>query len=402
MEQVQSRSKQQTVLLILTLGFLYTLTPFSIDMYLPAFPEVARDLNVLPSRVALSLSTYFIGYALGQLLYGPLLDRFGRKSPVYFGVTVYVLATIGCMTARSLEWLLIFRFLSAIGGCAASVSVTAMVRDFFPPESATKVYSSLMLVLSVSPLLAPTLGTWVLTVGSWRTIFTILAGVGVLNLVLLYAVLPQALPPDHSVKLDWRSIVASYGAIVKERQFLTYTLAGGFSFAGLFIYLAASPSLFMEHFQVSSKVYSAIFAGLAVGVIGGTQLNHYFANRFSTKAVFRTALILQIVVTLIFTVGTWLNLWNLPTTLVSLFLILLCAGISSPNATTLSLEPFTKGVGSASALLGFVQLGIGSATSSAVGLVKTSSSLPMAATMCASSAIALVVLRAGAAKAATR
>jgi MFS transporter, DHA1 family, multidrug resistance protein len=392
MNETQPRSRKQNFLLIVTLGFLNTLTPFSIDMYLPSFPDIARDLNIEGSRMALTVSIYFIGYALGQLFYGPLLDRFGRKPPIYFGLILYVLATVGCMRSQSIEALLIFRFLSATGGCAASVGATAMVRDFFPPSSASKIYSMLMLVLSVSPLFAPSVGSFVMTFGGWRIVFAILGAVGLLNISLVAFVLPHGQPPDHSVELKLRAILKQFKLILLNRQFFTYTFAGALSFAGLFVYVAGSPMIFMNHFHLNPKTYGAIFALLAVGMIGGSQLNHLFASRFSSRSIFRCALTIQFVLSFIFFAGALFDIYNLPFTIAFLFFILLSTGVTSPNGAALALEPFSKNVGSAAALLGFTQLGIGSLTSSAVGLVQTDGSLPMAATMAVSALLAVVIL----------
>src|SRR3954467_9225579 len=156
---VAARTRSANFFLILTLGILNALTPFTIDLYLPAFPEIAAELNTPVARMSLTVSIYFIGFALGQILYGPLLDRFGRKPPIYVGLALYLAATAGCMAAQSFEALLIFRFISALGGCAASVGAVSMVRDYFPAKDGAKIFSMLMLVLSASPLLAPSIGS---------------------------------------------------------------------------------------------------------------------------------------------------------------------------------------------------------------------------------------------------
>src|SRR4051794_28662308 len=174
------RSRTQTAFLILTLGILNALTPFTIDLYLPAFPQIAADLNSPVARMSLTVSVYFIGFALGQLLYGPLLDRFGRKPPIYVGLALYLIATAGCMTAHSFESLLFFRFVSALGGCAASVGAISMVRDYFPAKDGAKIFSLLMLVLSASPLLAPSIGSVLVGAFGWRTLFGVLAVLAVI------------------------------------------------------------------------------------------------------------------------------------------------------------------------------------------------------------------------------
>ena len=375
----------------MVLGFLCALTPLTIDMYLPAFPEIARDLGISVHQVAWTVSIYFIGFALGQIFYGPLLDRFGRKRPIYFGLSLYLIANIGCLSARSLEALLFFRFLSALGGCSASVGATAMVRDYFEKEAAAKVFSMLMLVLSVSPLLAPTLGGFVVVHESWRTIFAILAGVAVLDLFLI-ASLPNAYAADKSVLLRPRAVLSKYRQVLGESQFFVYSVAGAFSFSGLFVYVAGSPAIFMEDFHLSAQTYGGVFAFLAVGMVGGGQLNLLLVERFNSRKIFFTLLCAQAVLGGIFLAGTLLGGWGLVPTIALLFAILLCCGITYPNAAALALEPFSKDVGSASALLGFVQLGIGALTSMGVGFLDAKGSLPTAGVIFTSSILGLMVL----------
>lgn len=389
---MSERTKKQNALLILILGSLEALTPFSIDMYLPAFTQIASDLQTTTAKVSFSISTYFIGFALGQIVYGPLLDHFGRKKPLYTGLIIYILSSIALMNCHSIEWFLALRFVQALGGCVASVGAIAMVRDFFPVEDSAKVFSLLMLVLSVSPLLAPTIGGFVVESFGWRVIFGALVGLGLLNLALAYFVLPQKYEPDATAQLNLKSILVGYKDILKVRQFSIYTFAGSFSFAGLFVYIAGSPTMFMEGFKVSAQVYGVIFAILAVGMIGGGQLNLLLTKKFKSPQIFKVALFFQVVMGVIFFVGVFNNWLTLIPTVVILFLLLLCAGITYPNAAALALEPFEKNAGAASALLGFLQLGVGSFASAGVGMLNVSGSLPTAAVMCISSLIGLVIV----------
>src|SRR5580692_5343529 len=179
------RSSHSGLLIILILGALSTVSPFSIDMYLPAFPQIAHDLGTTPAKISLSVSGYFIGLALGQLFYGPLLDRFGRKMPLYAGMSLFIVASFGCATARTPELFIAFRLLQAVGGCVAQVGSVAMVRDFFPVEESAKILSLLFLVLSVSPLFAPTIGGFVATTVGWPWIFVILAAFAVILIAVI-------------------------------------------------------------------------------------------------------------------------------------------------------------------------------------------------------------------------
>lgn len=392
MSDILQRSKFQNFILIVTLGFLNALTPFSIDMYLPSFPQIAKELNVPVVQMALTVSFYFIGFAFGQIFYGPLLDRYGRKKPVYFGIILYILASIGCMQSHSLNELLVFRMISALGGCAASVGTMAMVRDFFPQEQASRVFSMLMLVLSASPLLAPAMGSYVVVWSGWRTIFAILATLGLINLVLLRFVVPVGYAPDKNVSLRLGPVFAGFREILKNPVFASYVFAGSFSFAGLFVYIAGSPSIFMDGYGVGPQLYGAIFAILAVGMIGGGQINILLVKKWNEAKVFQNALRLQFLFSLIFLAGNLIGGLNLTATIALLFIILTCAGMTYPNAVALALSSITKNVGSASALLGFLQLGIGAVTSAGVGLLQSKGSLSTSVTIAVTTTIGLLIL----------
>jgi len=387
------RSKIQNFFLIIALGIQNALTPFTIDMYLPAFPEIARDLKVSMSQVGLTISIYFIGFACGQIIYGPLLDRFGRKAPLRVGLVIYIISTICCALSTSLPMLVFFRLMSSLGGCVASVSSMAMVRDFFPPSAVARVLSMLMLVLSASPLLAPSVGSFVVLHASWRTIFYILAGMGSFVFLLSFVALPKDNSADPSTDLNPRAIFRKFREIYRNPQFFTYTLAGAFSFAGLFVYIVGSPTIFMSGFGVSPQTYGIIFAILASGMIGGGQLNLFLLRKFDGKKIFRNAIKAQLAVGFVFLIGAAYDLWNMPATVVILFCVLLCAGIAYPNAAAQALAPFKKNIGSAAALLGFHQLGVGALMSAGVSLLDLKGSLATALVIFFSCLIASLILK---------
>ena len=241
--------KQGNGFIIWILGALATITPIAIDLYLPAFSQIAEDFNTTPATISLSVSSYFIGMALGQMLYGPLLDRYGRKRPLYAGLLIFILASLGCMQSWNVEALVGFRFLQALGGSAAWVAAVAMVRDFFPIEQSARVFSLLILILGVSPLLAPTIGGYITTALGWQSIFMVLAAVALLTMVVVFLYLPEGHQPDPTVSLKAKSMVLTFVDILRQPQFYTYTFAGAFAFATLFIYVAGSPVIFMEIFK---------------------------------------------------------------------------------------------------------------------------------------------------------
>ena len=380
---------------IWVLGALMTLTPFSIDLYLPAFPQLAAALNCSTARVALSLSSYFIAMALGQVFYGPLLDRFGRKPPIFAGLALYLVATVACLAAPSVEWLIALRFLQALGGCVAQVAAVAMVRDFFPPAEGARVFSLLMLILGVSPLLAPTAGGLIAVWLGWQWVFIVLVGIGSVIVGLVAWLLRGAQGPDHSVVLRPAPILLNFLEILREPRFWTYALAGACSFSGLFVYIAGSPIIFMEGFKVSATTYGVIFALLSIGFIGGNQVNIVALKHFSGERIFATALAAQVVVGTVFAVSAYQGWLGLSSTIALLFCLLGCLGFTSPNSSALALAPFTRNVGSASALLGFLQIGISALSSAAVGFFDVHTLAPIIAILAVMAAIGLAIFLLG-------
>lgn len=389
MHMIRTRTRDLRVILIL--GALSTVSPFSIDMYLPAFPQIAHDLGTTPAEISLSVAGYFIGLAAGQLFYGPLLDRFGRKLPIYAGLVLFILASLGCLAARSPKFFIGMRLLQALGGCAAQVGSTAMVRDYFPVEESAKIISLLILVLSVSPLFAPTVGGFVTTSVGWPWIFLILAAFALLVIVLT-ALLPPGHKPNPTISLKPGAMLRGFAEVIGEPRFYTYAFAGAFSFAGLFVYVTGSPIIFLDTFHVDPRTYGLIFAGLAATCIGASQLNIWLTRHYTGGAIFRVALIGQTLVMAVTFVGAALGWYGLAANIVLLLLYLAFCGPAFPNAAAMALAPFTKNVGSASALLGFIQMGIGALASTGVGLLHASTSLPIYGVMALTAVIGLVIL----------
>lgn len=390
MSQTQNRP-----LIIFILGALSTISPFAIDMYLPAFPEMAAGLNTTTARISLSLSSYFAGFAAAQLIYGPLLDRFGRKPPLYAGMGLFVMASVACMLAGNVEWLIAWRFVQALGGCAAAVSAMAMVRDFFPARETAKIISLLILVLSASPFLAPSIGTFVAANLGWKWVFVVLSAFVLVMLAVSAFVLPVGYEPDLSIKLHPLPILRNYVEVLKEPQFLTYALATGFAFAGLLVYVASAPIVFMEVFHLNTKQFSAIFAGLAVGFVGSNQVNILLLRKFSSEQLFRRAMIVVCPLGTLLLVGTifgWLGLWA---TLVLLFVTLSALGLCAPNGSALALVPFDHNIGSASAMLGFLQLGVAGLASACIGVFDSHTLMPVALVLAVTSWIGLAILLVG-------
>lgn len=388
-------AKKNHFSLILILGSLAALGPFSIDMYLPGFVDIAEDLKTTESTVALSLSSFFIGISAGQLLYGPLLDKFGRKKPLYFGLVLYIIASILCLAVTDVNQLIVLRFVQAIGSCATAVASVAMVRDLFSVEESPKVFASLMLVIAVSPMLAPTAGGYLIAALGWKYVFVFLGFMAILILLASIFKLPESYRPDPNYSLKPKPILNNFLTVLKEPQFLTYALISSITFSGLFAYVSSSPTVFMKIYEVSKTGYGWIFALLSVAFIGSSQLNSLILRWFSSKSIVTRALLAQCVFSLIFLVfalNDWLSLYS---TIGFIALFLACLGFINPNAAALSLAPFSKNAGSASALMGALQMGLGALASVMVSLFSEHSVVPMPLVMTMAAFIALFCLVVG-------
>ena len=388
-------TKQRYFFLVLILGTLTALSPFSIDMYLPAFQDIARSLNTTTSRVDLSLSSFFVGMATGQLIYGPLMDRFGRKRPLYFGLSLYIIASVGCFLSTSVEMLIAIRVLQAIGSCAAGVASVAMVRDLFPIKDNAKVFALLFLVLGASPLIAPTVGGYLADAFGWQSVFIVLLSIAALILLAVIFTLPESYKPDHTYSLKPGPIINNFLIVIRNPQFYTYAIAGSVAFCGLFAYVAGSPLVFMDVFDLGKKEYGWIFAGLSVGFIGSNQVNTILIRHFKSEQVVRVALTAQVIIAAVFLIGAINGWFGLAGTIAMIFFVLCCVGLINPNTAALSMAPFAKNAGVASALLGTMQLGLGAAASFCISIFSSRSAAPMAAIMAVSSVVALLVLLIG-------
>jgi MFS transporter, DHA1 family, multidrug resistance protein len=384
--------KRHNTWIIVLLGALCVVTPFAVDMYLPAFSTIAAEFKTATPQISLSLSTYFVGFALGQIIYGPLLDRFGRKRPLYVGLILYILCSLGCAMAPSLRAFVALRFLEALGGCVAQVGAIAMVRDFFPVKESAKIFSLLFLMIGISPLLAPTIGSLLLAALGWRWIFVVLAAIASAILAVTFFLLPEGHEPDRSISLRPGPLLRGFWGILKEPQFITYTLAGAFSFAGLFAFVAGSPIIFMDGYHMGTKAFGIIFAVLVMGFIGGNQLNVILLRRFTSRQIFLAALVAQVLIGILFFVGVRGHLVGLKATLALFFFFLSCIGLTYPNSAALALAPYSRHAGRASALLGCLQTGTGALVSMGIGMLGASSVVLL---LSSTALVALVVLLMG-------
>jgi MFS transporter, DHA1 family, multidrug resistance protein len=377
--------------LVLVLGALVALGPLTIDMYLPALPTIVDDLGTTDAAVQLTLTGTLVGLALGQLLVGPLSDTFGRRRPLLIGVGVHVVASLLCLVAPNVVVLGGLRLLQGVGAAAASVVAMAIVRDLFVGRAAATLFSRLMLVLGVAPVLAPTIGGEVLRFTSWRGVFVVLAVLALLLIAFAARAVPETLPAERRRPLGLRSTLATYRGLLRDRTFVGLVLVAGLAMAGLFGYVAGSSFVFQEEFGLNEQQFGLVFGAGALFLIGGTQLNAALLRRFEPRALLPFALVLGTVAGAALVVVAVLDVGGLVGVIAPLWTVLFSVGLAMPNTPALALARHGEAAGTASALLGAIQMGTGAVVSPMVGVLGNDA-LAMGTVMAAGAALALAVL----------
>lgn len=385
-------TKRQKNGLILILGIIAALGPFTIDMYLPGFTAIAKDFNVETSELSYTLTSYFIGICVGQLIYGPILDRVGRKKPLLFGLGLYLIGSIGCSMADGVTSLVWLRLLQALGGCVGMVASRAIVRDRFDDHEIADVFSTLMLVMGAAPILAPTVGGYIISHFGWRTIFILLSCFSGLLILLATFFLKESKAPDKAVSYKLSTITGNYIKVLKNSDFLMYGLAGSISMGALFTYIAAAPPVLMDQYHLEPKTFGIIFGCNAAAFIGGSQINRLFLKYWNEKDITYVCAWIFLVVSALLFAFTATGMLNLPLLLASLFIILLTLGVINPNSSALALVPFTKMAGVASALIGSYRMLAGAVTSGVVALLANGTEMPMVAIILISAVIVFFAL----------
>ncbi|HSC75543.1 MAG TPA: Bcr/CflA family multidrug efflux MFS transporter [Pseudomonadales bacterium] len=366
---------------LVLLGALTALAPLSIDMYLPALPVIEQGLMAPAGSISLTLAAFFVGMALGQLFYGPLSDRFGRKPPLYAGLALYVLASLGCMLADNITMLIMCRFLQALGGCAGAVIARAIVRDRCSANESARAFSMLMLVMGLAPILAPVFGGWLLVWVGWRWLFLALALFGAACMLVMHKRLEETHDTRHAEPLELGSVLKGYARLCRNRAFLGYTLSGGLGMAGMFAYITGSPFIFIELYHLSPQHYSLLFGSNALALITASQLNVWQLQRMSlTRLLRRTLWMPAIAATalLLLSFTPWLTWWLL---WIGFFVFVGSLGFINPNASAAALATHGQQAGMASALMGALQFGLATLSGSMVGLWHDGSSLPLVVIM---------------------
>ncbi|MBM3115337.1 multidrug effflux MFS transporter [Jeongeupia naejangsanensis] len=366
---------------MLLLGTLTAIGSVSIDMYLPAFPAIQHSLNAGSGAVQLTLTTFFVGLLCGQLVYGPASDRFGRKKPLVAGLVLYSLASIGCMLAQSIEALMVWRFIQAFGACSGIVLARAIVRDRCDPREAARSFSMLMLIMGVSPILAPLLGGYILQVSSWRVIFGLNVAFGLACLTAVIATLKETRQPDPGTSLNPFSVFRGYVEILRDRDFSTNAIAGGFAQAGLYAYLAGSPFVLIELFHLSPSAYGWVFCANSVGLIAASQINAALLKRNSIYTLLRAGLVAVLAASVLLAVAGVAGVATMPLLLAGIFCFMTSLGFVNPNAAAASLANHPERAGSASSLLGTLQYGLATLATFAMGMIHDGTARPLAWSM---------------------
>ncbi|CAG8869491.1 Bicyclomycin resistance protein [Pseudomonas fluorescens] len=362
--------------MLLILGALSAFGPLAIDFYLPAFPAMAQAFVTDEKHVQTTLAAYFLGLSIGQLAYGPVADRFGRRLPLLFGVGLFTLASVACAYAPSLDALIVARFVQALGGCAGMVLSRAIVSDRCDAVASAKVFSQLMLVMGLAPILAPMLGGVLVNVGGWQSIFLVLSLFSALCLVAVGLGLPESLPA-HQPRQPLSGALRSYGRLLGDRVFLGHAMTGGIAMAGMFAYIAGSPFVFIKLYGVPAEHYGWLFGANAAGFILVAQVNaRLLAKRGPAWLLVRAVWFYLAAGVALMAVASMrpAQLWPL---LVPLFVCIASLGCIIPNASACAMNGQGARAGSASALLGCLQFSVAAGAAALVGVLHDGSAVPM-------------------------
>jgi MFS transporter, DHA1 family, multidrug resistance protein len=369
--------KKQQNIVLLVLGAIAGLGPFAVDMYIPGFSVIARDLKTSAGLVALTLTSFAFGTAVGQLLAGPVLDRFGRKKPIFLGLLLFIMAAALSIFTPSIYILIVLRFFLAIGCCVGMVGSNTIVRDLFSGVDMARALSVMAMVFGVAPVIAPTLGGFIVGAAGWRVVFVVLTGIGIFVTFSVKKVLPETKDPDPTVSLYPVKVLRGYWEVIRVRQFLLFAMIGGCASAGLFSFITGSPTVLMEVYHFSPTAYGPIFGTFALITIGANQINRFLLRRMTPLKILRVFLPIQSVIALLLLVGTYFGLLAMLPTLILVGCYLFCFGCIPPNATAILLQPFSKNIGSASALAGSIAMLICTFASAAIGHLHNGTAIPM-------------------------
>ena len=387
------RRRSSTVKLVLLLGAMAALGALTTDMYLPSLPEVVVDLAAGEASVQFTITATLIGGALGQLLIGPLSDRYGRRAPVLVGVSVHVVASLLCLLAPSVAPLIALRIIQGMGNAAAAVVAVAVIRDRLIGAEASAMLSRLMLVIGVAPLLAPTIGGLIASVWHWRVVFVALALYGVVLAVIVWKFLPESLPAEKRIRSN-RAVVGSYRVLLKDPQFLALALLPGLAMAALFAYVSGSPFVIRDGYGLTEQEFAILFAVNGLGLVLGAQVNAALVRKFAPVRIMRLALPASVLTAVVLLVMAATGAGGLIGLCIPLWLMLAINSLIPPNASALALTRHGERAGAAAALIGCSQSGVAGLVAPLVGLVGANA-VGMSVVIVGAMVVALLVLALG-------
>jgi len=377
----------------LVLGLLSAIGPFAIDMYLPALPAIAADLHASTAATQMTLMIFFVAFGVCQIVYGPVSDMVGRKPPLYFGIVVFALGGIGCGLAPSIEWLIFFRFVQGLGAAAVMVIPRAIIRDLHTGADATRLMSLIMLVFSVSPILAPLTGSALIVPFGWRAVFVAVTIAAIFSFLLVAFVLKETRPPEERVEVSVRSVLDGFGILLRDWRFLGLTFIGGFGMSSFFAFLASSSFVYIGHFGLTPTQYSLAFSVNAIGFIGASQFSGYLAERFGIARVVSVAVTCYTAMSVVMFAVIASGVDHLAVLMALLFVAFAWLGLVIPSTMVLSLEYHGPIAGMASALGGTLQMMTGAVMIVIASAFFNGKALPMVATIAACAVIAFVLTR---------
>lgn len=384
-------SSRRYLQLVLVLGALTALGPLAIDMYLPALPSLAADLHASESAAQLTITGMLVGLGVGQLLIGPVSDAIGRRRPLIVGVSVHVLSSLLCAFAPNITMLTGARILQGLAGAAISVVSMAIVRDLFSGMAAALMLSRLMLVMGIAPILAPSLGGLVLAATTWRGIFVVLAVAAFLLVWVAALGLRETLPVERRRAAAPRQVLATYGMLLRDREFMALVLIGGLVFGSLFAYISGSSFVLQNVYGLSTASFAIVFGANALGLVVATQANPSLVRRLGPRRVLQGALVMAAVAAVVMLAAAVVDVGGLAMVVGPLWFIIAACGFSFPNTPALALTRHGEAAGTAAALLGAAQFVIGGITAPLVGAFGDGSALPMAAVITVTTTLAALV-----------
>jgi DHA1 family bicyclomycin/chloramphenicol resistance-like MFS transporter len=375
---------------LILLGLLQAIPPVSIDMYLPSLPTLEVVFHATAASVQITMVTYLAGFALGQSLYGPITDRFGRKLPLYFGLALFVLSSIACALSPSIAVMSGFRLMQALGACAGSVVSRAMVRDIFPPLELRRVFSMLVLVLGVSPILAPLLGGYLLLWFGWRAAFLAQGTIGLICLIGIHFRLDESLAHELRRPLSLTAIRSGYARLFKDKAFLGASMVCGFSAGGIFAYITAAPFVFISLYKVPTEHFGWLFGSVAAGMVAASQVNGRMPHSIPLWKVLRVANIVQLFAATVLLASVLSGVGGLPLLYASIFVFVAAQGFVFPNGSAIAMQRHPEIAGTASAVLGTNQFLLPALAAGLLGVVDNPA-VPMAAVVFGCALMAMIV-----------